>query len=483
MLKHLSSIYEYRDFLSLNKDQLDPSQLRLLKKKPYCTALHKLWKLDPGLASDTIFAMYSSTGRPARDPAVLIRSFLLMLHMGYLSIDNWCDQLQSNTLLQYLTGSFDPPCAASHYDFINRFTRTDPHLSELHPKTFFKKPDKLPAEGEKLINFTKEDTYSLADKYKNGAECDHDRYLYPLQLLFNQLAVIPSMDMGFIDQKNLILSGDGSSLHIHASKYGHKVIKDGKDDDNIYRYSAPDADVGWDSDLNVPYLGFTFYSIDYHNKAMKTDLPVFIDQEKASRHDALNCISSSARMLDINPDLRPKYMCLDSASDANAIYQFYQHNHIIPVIDHNQRRDKNKKVIPETEHLDSDGTPICSNGTRMTYAGYDNKRFRKKYRCPLITGKIDHCPFQDSCSTSSYGRTVYVRDDASSPRNSGPLPYKSDHWVKIYKNRTCCERINTRVLNDYHLHQMRIRNGSKHAFFAIFAGISIHLDAWIKMDQ
>jgi hypothetical protein len=29
---------------------------------------------------------------------------------------------------------------------------------------------------------------------------------------------------------------------------------------------------------------------------------------------------------------------------------------------------------------------------------------------------------------------------------------------------------------------MRIRNGAKNAFFAIFAGINIHLDAWIKNE-
>lgn len=40
--------------------------------------------------------------------------------------------------------------------------------------------------------------------------------------------------------------------------------------------------------------------------------------------------------------------------------------------------------------------------------------------------------------------------------------------------------MNTRILNDYNLQNMMIRDGAKHAFFAIFAGINIHLDAWIK---
>ena len=67
--------------------------------------------------------------------------------------------------------------------------------------------------------------------------------IYTLQSLFNALAVIPSSDMGFIESNNLILSGDGSSLHIHASPFGHKVKLD-KDGNPLVRYSAPDADIG-----------------------------------------------------------------------------------------------------------------------------------------------------------------------------------------------------------------------------------------------
>ena len=94
-------------------------------------------------------------------------------------------------------------------------------------------------------------------------------------------------------------------------------------------------------------------------------------------------------------------------------------------------------------------------------------------------GDISSCPFADQCSTSSYGRVSYINDGDSS-RNAGALSYKSETLKKIYKNRTSTERINNRVLNHYHLHQMRIRNKDKHAFFTIFAHINIHLDAWIK---
>ena len=68
MLNHISTIWEYRDFLHLLKSHLDVSKLKLLKSK-YRTALSKLRKLDISLASDILFPLYSHTGRPAIDPA------------------------------------------------------------------------------------------------------------------------------------------------------------------------------------------------------------------------------------------------------------------------------------------------------------------------------------------------------------------------------------------------------------------------------
>ena len=87
--------------------------------------------------------------------------------------------------------------------------------------------------------------------------------------------------------------------------------------------------------------------------------------------------------------LKSKYMCLDSASENNSIYQFFQEKNIIPLIDHNKWR---KSVESKTgESINSDDIPVCSCNHTMTYGGYDHTRYRKKYRCPLKTGLIDSC--------------------------------------------------------------------------------------------
>lgn len=180
-------------------------------------------------------------------------------------------------------------------------------------------------------------------------------------------------------------------------------------------------------------------------------------------------------MLDINPDLRPKYMCLDSTSDSNSIYQFFQEKNIISLIDHNKRRKS-------MESINSDGIPVCSCNHTMTYDGYDHTRYRKKYRCPLKTDLIDSCPFAQTCSTSDYGRVVYVEDKDNEPRFKGPISYSSPKWKSIYKDRTCNEKINNAVLNTYGLHKMHLRNGAKNGFFTIIARINLHLDALLKAE-
>lgn len=180
----------------------------------------------------------------------------------------------------------------------------------------------------------------------------------------------------------------------------------------------------------------------------------------------------------MNPDIHPKYFCHDSAADCTAIYEYFHRPNITTLIDHNAR-NKATRQYDEKEHMTADGIPVYTAGHTMIYDGYDPNRHRKKYRCPLACGKIASCPFQDECSTSSYGRTVYV-NDSDQARNTDQLSYRSDRWKQIYKNRTSTARTNNRVLNNYKLQHMRIRNKAKFAFFDIMAVTNIHLDDWIK---
>ena len=95
-------------------------------------------------------------------------------------------------------------------------------------------------------------------------------------------------------------------------------------------------------------------------------------------------------------------------------------------------------------------------------------------------GRKIYCQYQQYCSDSKYGRTVYIKatDDI---RFSTRIPRFSDEYKKIYSERTACERVNNRVLNDYHLLSMKIRGTDHYSFWTMLIGICIHLDARYKV--
>ena len=491
MLKQMSTDMDYRAHLKFDFNSLSDSQKNRFKTSSFKDAMTKMMKLALDPVRDIIFGIYSNTGRPGLDPAVFLRSFILMNHFKFTSISEWVNEASNDDLYKFLVGTDKMPGISSHYDFINRIMNVDPHRTDLALAGLFlrKNKDKRTAQLKKNMkweNCTVNDVSDLVKSYENGASQDSDRIIYTMQTLFNALCVIPSIDKGLLDP-NGIFSGDGSALHIHAQSAGHKVIESDDPDADTTRYSAAGANIGWDSDLGQWYYGFTEYNISQHNPAAKVDLPVFITLEAASRHDSLTGVSAIAQMMDMNQDLHPKCMCLDSAHDAKPIYSFLIDRHIAPIIDLNKRRMAQFKNLVDGEKdytINENGIPVCRAGHEMAFDGSDYGRMRDKYRCPLRrhnrnSKKIDSCPF-DNCSDSSFGRVVYtfMKDN---PRYFGPVPRGSQKYKDIYKNRTCTERINKRILNDYCLHSMHVRDYAKIAFFMLVACINIHLDAWIKM--
>lgn len=126
-----------------------------------------------GLASDVIASSYSSLGRHAKNPNLLIKSFILMNHLGYTSIHTWCDSLKNDNVLKFLLGTDKALNVSNHYDFIQRFTCKVHSRNELVKKDFFIKPKDKLKKGEKLIvKNTMSYTSSLLYKYKNGTDPD-----------------------------------------------------------------------------------------------------------------------------------------------------------------------------------------------------------------------------------------------------------------------------------------------------------------------
>lgn len=481
MLSHLSTYSDYLRFVSSFSADHPHFQDSLLDKF-YFDAFFKMVHLRVDDIIPVLSPLYSHTGRPARYQMEILRSFILMAHFHEVSIKNWVKTLHRDHTLAVIAG-FSPdsiPAPSNHYDFISRIFR---HFfyHNIFPPSRNSKPHAKLKKGEKL-NTSPQGTTDLAvDFYLDGND-DNDRPELLLQTLFDILAVQFSVNLGIIDDpSSVIASGDGSALHIHSSSFGNKICNcHSRQCDCPRRYSDPEADIGWDSDLGMFYFGYTEYNISYYNNRLGVDLPLFLSLEKASQHDSLTAVSSFERFISLNDSIHISHYCLDSASDNYATHRCLNAHHVIPLIDINKRSSSN--IYDKINDIGKNGKPVCKEGLDMIYWGYESKKYRHKYRCPLALGKIAECSQSDKCRKSDYGLTVYIKS-SSDPKLFGPIPYGSNKWKEIYKNRTSCERINNRILNNYNLHQCRMHTRPRLLFLMMMIGINIHLDAFIKMKS
>ncbi len=485
MLIHWQSHQEYLNFLHETKIHLDSSQrTRLHLEFQAVREKLRLLNLDPVM--EYISSFYSHTGRPAKNQTQIIRSLVLMLMLGFTSLTAWVEKLRTDSLLAALAGSASPslPPLGSYFDFIDRLwpqTKASQKTGrkDLFPADKNKKPSRKPAKGKKLPNKHTGITDSLAD-YAANHESSPFHYEERLQQFFRFAALIPFLKDGLIPTDGVTLSGDGTCVHSHASPYGHKACRCHENGIGHcscrHHFSDPDADWGWDSDLETFYFGHTLYMLCSHNPDIGVDLPLHIRFLNARRHDSVSaCLREFKTM---NPDIPIKDLCLDSAHDNYAAYGLCRKWEIRPFIDLNQNRGR-PKSIPDSVTIDKDGTPLCMAGLRMVNWGYCKQKHARKWRCPLACGKTDSCPCKEKCSSSSYGRCIYTRPDWDI-RLYTPVPRGTKEYKEIYNNCTSCERVNNRVLNDYHLHDMGIHTRKRYSFFAMVICINIYLDARLK---
>lgn len=99
--------------------------------------------------------------------------------------------------------------------------------------------------------------------------------------------------------------------------------------------------------------------------------------------------------------------------------------------------------------LDECGIPLCPHdGTQMIFQGVcggKNRSKRLKFVCPktvivrTVSGASLRCTCETPCSTSKYGRCVYIYPDANLRLYPGILRGSPD-WAELYARRTAVER-------------------------------------------
>ena len=457
----------------------------------------KLLNLNLDPLTGYIPGFYSDGGRPAKHQAQILRSLILFVLLfnktkARTSLTLWVREVLPKsiamTILIGCTSTDDLPPLASYYDFMNRFW--------MAPRDNYSRPALLPAgrngkKPKKIIGVDgklaePEDpctitTGDIVNDILDGKPAS-DNPEAALQKIFSIIAVLPSVRLGLIDPENLTLSGDGTAVVSHSSPYGRRLHSCSKS--CPYRtgcprhYSDPDAEWGWDSDNKTWYFGHTLYMLCSRNNTLKVELPLLMKFTGARRHDSKNFLYAIDDFGRNAFGISPKNICLDSAHDNIPTYELLEHWDINALIDINGRA-KSSENAPDDITFNKEGHPLCRAGHEMCPWGNDPVKDAHKYRCPLRCGHVSTCPYETECSPGSYGRTVYIKNHAGL-RFHPRIPRDSEQYKSIYSERTACERVNDRVLNDYCLQHLKIRGRDHFSFWTMIIGICIHLDARYK---
>ena len=443
--------------------------------KNFESAVLKMYYLNLDNIKEDFVPRFSLVGKPSNQQPEIFRSFILMSHFKFASIDEWVAHASATPILCALVGVLPDsfPGASTHRDFMLRlWTSGRPNRVKIK----FPKPkgkhgkEKLPPKHPGIIK-------KLVDKALDGQTFKIiPERLY--QAIFMKTAVIPSAQMGLLGNINkLIISGDGTCINSNASHYGKKTCLCVGKCSCPRRFSDPEAKFGWDSYHECWFFGHTAYLLSVHNPDLKLDLPIYIRFVEAPRNDGVSLIASLAHARYLYKDiLHFDSLLADAAHDNYPTYVLLRQWNIKPFIDLNSRG-----AVPELQdlQLSINNIPICPDGHEMLNWGFDAAKYRIKYRCPMVTGKVMSCPYDFCCNKSSYGKIVYLRL-AENLRLLTPVPRASDEWVQTYKQRTAAERVNNRILTDYQLERPKRYGKMKLAFFAFCNAINVHLDAQVK---
>ena len=456
----------------------------------------KLINLNLNPVRDRLMQRYSHTGRPALHQDIILRSLILFVLLfnktrAGTSLTSWVNSvLPDSAALQAIIGCWSPedlPPLGSYFDFMNRLWLGERDIysrKKLFPaRKNGKKPKKNIGPDGKLEEEDKLRTKILVEQILDGKRISQNPEGI-LQDVFFLAAVLPSARSGLIPAENLTLSGDGTVVPSHTAHYGHEprhpdeAATDGSPLE-LRHYADPDAGWGWDSSKKAWYFGHTLYMLCCRNSELKIELPLLMNYTEARRHDSVNFLYAIDDFACHDTGISPKNICLDSAHDNIPTYRLLKERGINALIDINGRSTKSENY-PDDISFDKQGKPLCRAGYKMIPWGNDPIKDAHKYRCPLKCGRIESCPCAAECvPEKKYGRTVYVKNEGDL-RFHPAIPRDSQEYKDIYSERTACERVNNRVLNNYQLQFLKIRGIDHFSFWTMLIGICIHLDARCK---
>lgn len=443
----------------------------------------KLWITDLSGVTRFLQDDYDPKGPAPRDPASMLRSYLVFLFTNpTMGITEWVNELYRTPLYAILSG-FDPkdiPGVGTFYDFFHRLWGSEKlNLKPNKSRRRRKKPKRGKKKGDKAKAPTPHKVQRLINWMVRHA--DHRKQLPADRLfdLFQSEILSVSAKLGLLGNLHALgVAGDGTPVSTAAYPRSQPTCDcrtQGLENCHHPRlFSQPDCGVGWDSSRERYFNGYDKYTLTASDS--HSDLPLYPRLHTASRHDAISLVVSTVEFAQRFSLGTVRKMLLDSAHDAEAIYIWLNDQGIEPFIDLNPRGKKAYTSLGDIT-ISPEGVPICPAHLKMKPNGYDHAKNRQKWRCPLASKTHNAC--ENPCSTAKYGRTFHTHP-ADNPRLFPKTPRESEQWKDVYKRRTSIERSNKREKIDYKLEAGRHRSTAM--WYIRIYGIAMcqHIDAWFK---
>lgn len=486
ILKPVIKLHEtYQSFVIEQLQQHYAGGLLVLVNKDW-PLITKLWITNLADITTSLRDLYCARGPAPRDPASMLRSFLLfLLTKPEIGITAWVDELHRVPLYAILSG-FEPgdvPGVGTFYDFFARLWAASKNSIRPHMNKRKRKPKKGKKKGEKAPTTTHGRIMRLANWMMRHINTQKDLPMDRLFRFFQSQFLAVSARLGLLgDMGALSIAGDGTPVVTAAyprSKPTCNCHAQGLAKCNHPRiYSQPDCDTGWDSARERYFNGYHLYTLTAANSPY--DLPLYPRLHPASRHDAVSFVVSSVEFSQRFTLGMVDKILLDAAHDAGPIYDLLLHQNIEPFIDLNVRGKKNLETNCDIQ-ISPEGIPICPAAKKMKHYGFDHSQKRHKWRCPMMKKRTTNT-CQKPCSTAKFGRTFHTCSK-DNPRLFPKTPRDSEKWKLIYKRRTTAERTNKREKVDYKLESGRHRS-TKMWYIRIY-GIMMcqHMDAWYAHQQ
>lgn len=447
----------------------------------------KLWITDLSYTTKWLHDSYSDKGPAPRDPASMLRAYLLFLITNpTIGITKWVDQLYRVPLYAILCG-FEPgdvPGIGTFYDFFQRLWASDNQnvMPKVKPKKKKTKKNKKPKKGEKAAPKNPGIVRKLVDRALRYGSKQKQLPGDRLFAFFQSQFLGVSARLGLLgDPEALGVVGDGTP--VETARYPRSKPTCNCSAQGLTKcthprqYSQPDIDSGWDSSREKYFNGYHLYMLSTSDSHY--DLPLYPRLHPASRHDSVSLVASSIEFSQRYTLGTIDKILLDAAHDAEAIYELLDHQNVEPFIDLNVRTKKNFSTDSDIQ-ISPTGVPICPIGKEMKPNGFDKSQNRQKWRCPLACGTKNTC--LTPCSKAKYGRTFHTfkKDNL---RLFTKTPRSSEKWKLVYKRRTSVERSNKREKIDYHLEAGRHRS-TKMWYIRLYAIMMCqHIDAWYSSQN